>query len=35
MSLNIDTVNTYLDGFRTNDHAQPVARAGSPSAAPG
>ncbi|GIE99637.1 nuclear transport factor 2 family protein [Paractinoplanes rishiriensis] len=22
MSLNTDTVNRYLDGFRTNDHAQ-------------
>ncbi len=22
MSRNIDTVNTYLDGFRKNDHAQ-------------
>ncbi len=22
MSRNLDTVNTYLDGFRTNDHAQ-------------
>ena len=22
MSQNIDTVNTYLDGFRRNDHAQ-------------
>jgi hypothetical protein len=22
MSQNIETVNTYLDGFRKNDHAQ-------------
>ena len=22
MSQNIETINTYLDGFRTNDHAQ-------------
>lgn len=25
MSQNIDTVNTYLDGFRKNDHAQILA----------
>jgi hypothetical protein len=40
MSQNIETVNTYLDGFRKNDHEQILsclscAMARSPNAVPG